>query len=127
MKTYSLPRARAETHPLSASSSLPIEVDVADHVRIDFSDPLRASESDAKVAAYIEDSQDEENSLVAIKAEIQLPAKEWVSYKKFLMQRFPIVKLISISMSNVIIKSGNVGNCCFYLSLYYDINLHRER
>lgn len=107
MKTYSLPRARAETHPLSASSSLPIEVDVADHVRIDFSDPLRASESDAKVAAYIEDSQDEENSLVAIKAEIQLPAKEWVSYKKFLMQRFPIVKLISISMSNVIIKSGN--------------------
>lgn len=49
------------------------------------------------MAAYIEDSQDEENSLVAIKAEIQLPAKEWVSYKKFLMQRFPVVKLVSIS------------------------------
>ncbi|CAK9165506.1 unnamed protein product [Ilex paraguariensis] len=98
-EAYSLPRARADTHPLSLSapSLSHNQVDVVDHEN-DFFDPLRAS--DAKEAVAVEDFQDGGDGFtpgLPRQAEVQLPAKEWTSFKKILMQRFPVSKTVSVS------------------------------
>ncbi|XP_052207188.1 uncharacterized protein LOC127811403 [Diospyros lotus] len=106
-EAYSLPRVQADSHPLSAPSPSLRQVDVMDQEKYDFYDPLRAS--DVNIAVPMEKLQDEESSVAVNKADVQLPAKEWTSFKKFLMQRFSGSKMISIStMSHVIMNSGKV-------------------
>ncbi|KAI8010950.1 VPS35 endosomal protein sorting factor-like [Camellia lanceoleosa] len=105
--TYSLPRSHADTHPLSTPSPSHHQVDVVDHKKDDFYDPLRGSDANGKVS--IDNLQDEENSSAVSKADVGLPEKEWTSFKKLLMQRFSGPKMVSISkMSDVIVKSGKV-------------------
>ncbi|KAF5949435.1 hypothetical protein HYC85_011428 [Camellia sinensis] len=105
--TYSLPRSHADTHPLSTSSPSHHQVDVVDHEKDDFYDPLRGSDAYGKFS--IDNLQDEENSSAVSKADVGLPEKEWISFKKLLMQRFSGPKMVSISkMSDVIVKSGKV-------------------
>ncbi|XP_028069438.1 UPF0505 protein isoform X1 [Camellia sinensis] len=105
--TYSLPRSHADTHPLSTPSPSHHQVDVVDHEKDDFYDPLRGSDANGKFS--IDNLQDEENSSAVSKADVGLPEKEWISFKKLLMQRFSGPKMVSISkMSDVIVKSGKV-------------------
>ncbi|CAL5390425.1 unnamed protein product [Camellia sinensis] len=105
--TYSLPRSHADTHPLSTPSPSHHQVDVVDHEKDDFYDPLRGSDANGKFS--IDNLQDEENSSAVSKADVGLPEKEWMSFKKLLMQRFSGPKMVSISkMSDVIVKSGKV-------------------
>ncbi|CAL5335658.1 unnamed protein product [Camellia sinensis] len=105
--TYSLPRSHADTHPLSTPSPSHHQVDVVDHEKDDFYDPLRGSDANGKFS--IDNLQDEENSSAVSKADVGLPEKEWISFKKLLMQRFSGPKMVSISkMFDVIVKSGKV-------------------
>ncbi|XAR67433.1 hypothetical protein NMG60_11002197 [Bertholletia excelsa] len=106
-ETYSLPRVVVDTHPLSAPSPSHPQVDVLDHKKNDFDDPLRGS--DANLTVSINILQGQEDSYAANKADVQLPAKEWTSFKTFLMQRFSGSKMISVSaVSDVITKGGKV-------------------
>ncbi|KAA8523649.1 hypothetical protein F0562_010072 [Nyssa sinensis] len=101
---HAIPRVPADIHPLSAPSSSQHQVDVVDRERNDFLDPLRRP--DAIVADSGENLKDEKNSS---KAAVKLPGKEWSSFRKFLMQRFSVSKMISISsMPDVLTKSGKV-------------------
>ncbi|XP_050246843.1 uncharacterized protein LOC126694549 isoform X1 [Quercus robur] len=103
-QSHALPRLRAQNHPLSAPSSpLLSQVDVLDHGNNDFFDPLRRSDNNATVSK--DDFQDHENT--SSETSTQLPTKEWMSFKRFLMQRFPVSKMVSISsISNVIMKGA---------------------
>ncbi|XP_062169549.1 uncharacterized protein LOC133875428 isoform X2 [Alnus glutinosa] len=98
---HALPRVRTDNHPLSASPSPHLQVDVVDHGNSDFFDPLRGLADNAMVSE--EDLQDLESTLS--ETSTQLPTKEWMSFKRFLMQRFPVSKMVPISsMSHVIMK-----------------------
>ncbi|KAK7847414.1 upf0505 protein [Quercus suber] len=93
-QSHALPRLRAQNHPLAAPSSpLLSQVDVVDHGNNDFFDPLRRSDNNATVSK--DDFQDHENT--SSETSTQLPTKEWMSFKRFLMQRFPVSKMVSIS------------------------------
>ncbi|KAH7842024.1 hypothetical protein Vadar_000616 [Vaccinium darrowii] len=106
-ESHSLPRAPADTHPLSPPSPSLLQVDVVDHGKNEFYDPLRGS--DANVMVSLDDLQDEYKSSAVNEADFELPTKGWTSFKKFLMQRFSGSKMVSISpMSDVIMKSGQV-------------------
>lgn len=106
-ESHSLPRAPADTHPLSPPSPSHLQVDVVDHGKNEFYDPLRGS--DANVMVSLDDLQDEYKSSAVNEADFELPTKGWTSFKKFLMQRFSGSKMVSISpMSDVIMKSGQV-------------------
>ncbi|KAK9269685.1 hypothetical protein L1049_001463 [Liquidambar formosana] len=97
-EAYSLPRVRADNHPLSEQSSSHQQVDIEDHENNDFFDPLRGP--DTNVAVTTDDLQDVESIFtvgLSRRAAIQLPAKEWTTFKRILMQRFSISKMISIS------------------------------
>lgn len=65
-------------------------------------DPLRAIGGEKEVS--IESFQDKEINLTAasfVEAAAQDSSKEWISFKKFLMQRFPVPKMISVSSVSV--------------------------
>ncbi|KAJ8527668.1 hypothetical protein K7X08_015119 [Anisodus acutangulus] len=105
---HSLPRVAAETHPLSVqSTSCGDQVDVTDYGGDKFFDPLRGSYGKP------EDSmKDFGSTATEITSEpykdvaIQFPGKEWTSYKKVLMQKFPVSKMISVSsLSSSIMKT----------------------
>lgn len=67
----------------------------------DFFDPLRAPSTNA--------AEEFEGASTSNEADSQVQTKEWTSFKRLLMQRFPVSKMVSISsMSNVIVKSGKV-------------------
>lgn len=106
-ETFSLPRVRTETHPLSSKSSL-LQQDVSvDHGSIDFLDPLRGLST--QLLEPVEHSLSGEKSSASNKAAVHLSVKEWLSFKKFLMQRFPVPKMVSISsMSSKTLKSCKV-------------------
>ncbi|KAH0987001.1 hypothetical protein GBA52_014178 [Prunus armeniaca] len=106
-QAHALPRVRADDHPLSAPSSLPhLQVGVADHGDTEFFDPLRRSDNNAEAAR--EDLVDIETSSgagLSSEASIQNPSKEWASFKRSLVQRFPVSKTVSTSsMSDVMVK-----------------------
>ncbi|XP_059277296.1 uncharacterized protein LOC132031375 [Lycium ferocissimum] len=105
-EVHSLRRVAAETtHPLSLQSPLCAhQVDVTDYGRDEFFDPLRGNRGEP------EDS-DIGSTATEITAEpyrdIKFVGKEWTSYKKVLMQKFPVSKMISVSsLSSSIMKTG---------------------
>ncbi|GMN51638.1 hypothetical protein TIFTF001_020788 [Ficus carica] len=108
-KSHALPRSRAADHPLSASPSPSLlQIVAVDHGNNDFFDPLRASNDNEALSEDV--SQDSgSNSTVELSNEVstQSQEKEWSSFKRFLMQRFPVSKMVSVSsVSDVIIKGG---------------------
>ncbi|KAL6975264.1 hypothetical protein U1Q18_024058 [Sarracenia purpurea var. burkii] len=106
-EAYSLPRASADTHPLSTPSPPHNQVAVVDHEKIDFYDPLRGSDVNAMIS--ISNLHDEESGPAVNMADVDLSTKEWTSFKKLLLQRFSGSKMVSSSMmSDVIMKSGKV-------------------
>lgn len=66
-----------------------------DHGNTDFFDPLRGLADNATVSEV----QDLESTFS--EASTQLPTKEWISFKRFLMQRFPVSKMVSISSVSI--------------------------
>ncbi|KAK9938592.1 hypothetical protein M0R45_015320 [Rubus argutus] len=106
-EAHALPRVRADDHPLSAPSSLTHrQVEVVDHGDMGYLDPLRRSDNNAAVS--IEDLEViESNSVVGVSGEATMlnPSKEWVSFKRSLMQRFPVSKtVLTSSISDVMVK-----------------------
>ncbi|KAK7276870.1 hypothetical protein RIF29_18016 [Crotalaria pallida] len=101
-QSHALPRSRADSHPLSAPPSPPLvpQVNVVvDCENTDFFDPLRRSEDGANTAL-----PDADNSS---RAADHQPTKEWTSFRRLLMQRFPVSKMVSLSsMPDVLMRSG---------------------
>ncbi|KAL3503536.1 hypothetical protein ACH5RR_037985 [Cinchona calisaya] len=110
-KAYSLPRLPAESHPLSKSSHQ-VDLGHKEKDETDILDPLR--EVNEKKEATLEVFQDEEINLTGAQGPssedpLELHSKEWTSFKKILMQRFPVSKRISLSsISNAIMKTVKV-------------------
>nr|KJB13733.1 hypothetical protein B456_002G091400 [Gossypium raimondii] len=108
-QSHSLPRSRADIHPFSSSSPQSILRQVDDNEENrnneEFFDPLRAPDSKASVEPV--DGHDFESSSNGNDDSFPVQTKEWTSFKRFLMQRFPVSKMISVSsMSNTIVRSG---------------------
>ncbi|XP_057441139.1 uncharacterized protein LOC130733086 isoform X2 [Lotus japonicus] len=97
--SHALPRVRADdAHPLSAPP-LPQVNDVVDRGNTDFFDPLRGTDTDAKAAPHDPDN--------LVEASEPRPTKEWTSFRRLLMQRFPVSKMVSVSsMPDVLMRSG---------------------
>lgn len=83
-----------------------------DHGNIDFFDPLRGLADNASVSE--EDLQDLESTFS--EASTQLPMKEWMSFKRFLMQRFPVSKMVSISSVSIQSFSLEISTCQLILT-----------
>ncbi|XP_022733809.1 UPF0505 protein C16orf62 homolog isoform X2 [Durio zibethinus] len=108
-QSHALPRSRAAIHPLSSPSPpthlRQVDDNVENRNNEEFFDPLRAPDSNAPVK--IVDGRDSESSSYGNDDSAQVQMKEWTSFKRFLMQRFPVSKMISISsMSNMIVRGG---------------------
>ncbi|XP_019456612.1 PREDICTED: UPF0505 protein C16orf62 homolog isoform X1 [Lupinus angustifolius] len=100
LQSHALPRVPAHSHPLSSPSSLSLsQVIVVHHENNDFFDPLRRNEHDMKTILHDAEkfSKDSDHQ----------PVKEWTSFRRLLMQRFPVSKMVSISsMPDVLLRSG---------------------
>ncbi|XWS11244.1 hypothetical protein CRYUN_Cryun38cG0067500 [Craigia yunnanensis] len=108
-QSHALPRSSADFHPLSSASPhtplRQVDDNVGNRNNEEFFDPLIALDSNASVE--IVDGQDFESSSNGNDDSVQVQMKEWTSFKRFLMQRFPVAKMISVSsMSNMIVKRG---------------------
>lgn len=107
-ESHALRRSRADDHPLYApsTSSNHHKVDIVDHESHDFFDPLRSPAANA--VALNKDVEDgESSSTVSSEAAAEVSVKEWTTFKRFLMQKFPVSKMVSVSlMPDVIIKTG---------------------
>lgn len=97
-----LRRSRTDHHPLlPPSPSFHNQVVVEKNGNNDFFDPLRG------LNAVDSTSAEEKASNTTTNNNSQVSSKEWTSFKRFLMQKFPVSKMISIaSMPDVIIKSS---------------------
>lgn len=80
-----------------------MQVEVVDHGDMDYLDPLRRSDNNAAVSR--EDLEViESNSVVGVSGEATIlnPSKEWVSFKRSLMQRFPVSKTVLTSSVSIL-------------------------
>ncbi|XP_039171623.1 VPS35 endosomal protein sorting factor-like isoform X4 [Eucalyptus grandis] len=106
-ESRALPRARADDHPLCTPATSRPQA-VRDNRIEDFFDPLRGPNTDVEGAPR--NLPDKERTSGGFSAERNDPhAGDWHSFKRLLMQRFPISKMISISsISDGIMKSNKV-------------------
>ncbi|KAH6822817.1 hypothetical protein C2S53_017113 [Perilla frutescens var. hirtella] len=109
-QAHSLWRARADTHPLSAAPSpSPLQVEESECGKDDFCDPLRANDGSMEVSAsdlHREDISSEATAPTDLNSQLRV-RKEWISFKRMLMQRFPVSKTSPISVaSGVLVKSN---------------------
>ncbi|KAL8205603.1 hypothetical protein R6Q57_009154 [Mikania cordata] len=88
---YPLSRVSVSSHPLCSSSSLS---HTQDHVNVEFFDPLRGLS--AEILEPVEDMTVAEKHSSS-QSTSHLLTKEWTSFNKLLMQRFPVPKMISVS------------------------------
>ncbi|KAK7385975.1 hypothetical protein VNO78_31989 [Psophocarpus tetragonolobus] len=101
LESHALPRVHAGAHPLSAPPSPLVQVDVIHCENTDFFDPLRGTGNEAKAAPPDHDNLNE--------ASDHQPTKEWTSFRRLLMQRFPVSKMVSVSsMPDVLMRSGKL-------------------
>ncbi|KAL4554184.1 hypothetical protein LXL04_037361 [Taraxacum kok-saghyz] len=92
-KLYSLNRVSVSSHPLCSSPSKSLS-HTQDHGSIEFFDPLR--EVSTEILEPVEDIAVAEKH-PASRQTSHLSSKEWSSFNKLLMQRFPVPKMISVS------------------------------
>ncbi|KAJ6423811.1 hypothetical protein OIU84_024728 [Salix udensis] len=97
-----LRRSLSDHHPLlPPSPSFNNQVVDEKNGNNDFYDPLRGLNAEDSASVEEKDNNNNNNN------NSQVSSKEWTSFKRFLMQKFPVSKMISIaSMSDVIIKSS---------------------
>ncbi|XP_021852740.1 uncharacterized protein [Spinacia oleracea] len=107
---HSLPRVPADLHPLSYAPFLSPQVVAIDEEKHGTLDPLRAP-----CRSVVVPSKDLENARRASKPEIsgsdaaQLLGKEWTTFKRFLVQKFPPSKTVAVSsIANLVIGSHKV-------------------
>ncbi|XP_024021674.1 UPF0505 protein [Morus notabilis] len=107
-KSHALPRTRSADHPLSPSPSPShLQIVAVDQGNDDFFDPLRASDDNGAVSGIVSQDSESISDAELPRASLQNHEKEWTSFKRFLMQRFPVSKMVSVSsMSDMIIKGG---------------------
>ncbi|KAA0025138.1 Retrovirus-related Pol polyprotein from transposon TNT 1-94 [Cucumis melo var. makuwa] len=104
-KLFLLGRDRAEIHPLSVHSSQ--QVNIADDQILQYDDPLRADDNATVSGFYLEDTENSPTTGVSSEYDFLPAEKEWSSFTRFMTQRFPVPKLVSVtSVSNAIIKVG---------------------
>ncbi|KAL3636973.1 hypothetical protein CASFOL_019272 [Castilleja foliolosa] len=108
-QAHSLSRTRAHTHPLSAPSPSPLQVEGPDCGANAFFDPLRASDGEIQVVAGNEDSNSEQIGLDESSAQLRA-TKEWNYFKKILMQRFPVSKTSTIPKVSDVVAKSNKGS-----------------
>nr|XP_043622248.1 VPS35 endosomal protein sorting factor-like isoform X2 [Erigeron canadensis] len=102
--SLSVTRVSVSSHPLSSLSSSLSSSCSQDDVNIEFFDPLRGVSME--ITEPVEDMAAAEKS-PASQAASHLPAKEWTSFTKLLMQRFPVPKMIPVSsLSSKTIKGS---------------------
>ncbi|KAJ1389541.1 Vacuolar protein sorting-associated protein 35 [Sesbania bispinosa] len=99
-ESHALPRVRADVHPLTAPPPPVAQVNVVvNRGNTDFFDPLRRTDDDAKATPPDPDNLGQ--------AANHQPTKEWTSFRRLLMQRFPVSKMVSMSsMPDVLMRSG---------------------
>lgn len=97
-----------------------------DHQRTKFFDPLRSS--DEKEATPLSELEDEENnSTASTSSAVQYSGQEWYSFKKLLMQRFPVPKMVSLSSTSSATIKGVKGMSYFsFLYTYISENMVRK-
>ncbi|OWM81289.1 VPS35 endosomal protein sorting factor-like isoform X2 [Punica granatum] len=107
-EAHALPRKRADGDPLSAPAVSHPQVDIVEDKGEEFFDPLREPNSNVVGSLDTEDDIGHPSVVVSTEVPGQENAKrEWTSFKRFLMQRFPVSKMVSISaMSDGILRSG---------------------
>ncbi|KAJ6754149.1 ESOPHAGEAL CANCER ASSOCIATED PROTEIN [Salix purpurea] len=113
-----LRRSLSDHHPLlPPSPSFNNQVVDEKNGNNDFYDPLRGLNAEDSASVEEKDNNNNNNS--------QVSSKEWTSFKRFLMQKFPVSKMISIaSMSDVIIKSSTSFRKSSLLGHEYVSRLH---
>lgn len=105
-KLCSLTRVSVSSHPLCSSPS-PSSLQTQDHASIEFFDPLRAPLTET--LEPVEDMPVTEK-LPASQPTSHLSSKEWTSFNKLLMQRFPVPKMITVSsLSSKTIKGNKAS------------------
>ncbi|KAL0399202.1 UNVERIFIED_CONTAM: VPS35 endosomal protein sorting factor-like [Sesamum radiatum] len=110
-RVYSLPRRRADTHPLSALSPSALQVKESGCRKDDFVDPLRATDGimeESSSNILHEDIASEATAPSDISAQLRV-RKEWSSFKKILMQRFPVSKITPVSVVSGVLAKGTKG------------------
>lgn len=107
-QVHSLSRVAAETHPLSPQSPSSDQVDGTGYGRDEFFDPLRENHGKPEDSMKgLGRTSTEIAGEPYRDVSIHFLGKEWTSYKKVLMQKFPVSKMISISsLSSSIMKTG---------------------
>lgn len=107
-QAHSLRRARADTQPLSAAPS-PSHLQVEECGKDDFCDPLRANDGSMEVSASDVHREDISSDAMAPpdpNSHLRV-RKEWISFKRMLMQRFPVSKTSPISVASGVLVKGN--------------------
>lgn len=105
-KVYSLTRVSVSSHPLCSSPPSSLSP-TQDHGSIEFFDPLRGQSTET--LEPVEDIAVAEK-LPASQPISHLSSKEWTSFNKLLMQRFPVPKMISVSsLSSKTIKGSKAS------------------
>ncbi|KAK6149319.1 hypothetical protein DH2020_016844 [Rehmannia glutinosa] len=110
-QTHSLPRTHADTHPLSVPSPSPLQLEGSECGKDAFFDPLRATDGTMEAVGndvQHEDSKSEQTVIDDITTQLRV-RKEWNSYKKILVQRFPVSRTTPISMVSSVLVKGNKG------------------
>ncbi|KAK4753037.1 hypothetical protein SAY87_021835 [Trapa incisa] len=104
IEAHALHRTRADDHPLSAPTVSHHQVDTVEDIKEEFFDPLR--EPNSKVSSLLDNEEDIHLTFTEPTGQ-ECTKREWTSFKRFLMQRFPVPKMVSISaMSNGILRSS---------------------
>lgn len=107
-QAHSLRRMRAHTHPLSAPSLSPLQVEESECGKDDFCDPLRANDGSMEASAsdvHREDVSSEATVPADLNSQLRV-RKEWISFKKMLMHRFPVSKTSPISLASGMFVKG---------------------
>nr|KYP73434.1 UPF0505 protein C16orf62 isogeny [Cajanus cajan] len=100
-EAHALPRVRAAAHPLSAPPPPLAQVEVVDRGNTNFFDPLRGTDNDSNATSLDHDNMNESVD--------HQPTKEWTSFRRLLMQRFPVSKMVSVSsMPDVLMRGGKL-------------------
>ncbi|CAK9309601.1 unnamed protein product [Citrullus colocynthis] len=94
-KLFLLHRDRAEIHPLSDQSSQ--QDNIADDQILRYDDPLRADDNATVSGSYLEDIENSPTIGVPSESTFLPVGKEWSSFTRFMTQRFPVSKLVSVT------------------------------
>lgn len=108
-QAHSLQRIRAHTHPLSAPSPSPLQVEKPECGKDDLCDPLRANDGSMEASAsdvHREDISSEAMAPADLNSQLRV-RKEWISFKKMLMHQFPVSKTSPISLASDVLVKGN--------------------